>query len=197
MVKQVRAFDRLRVLSWKKGASAGARTRVSSVRGWCRNHYTTLAVVRKRCVDLQEVRLIRTMMLIIAMHLKTAVCASCKTTQDVERDADSDTDVYCEKSGSRSAATNSWDCSGYQNCGFSEGGENRVRKILFKRKLRRTPQLQRLEDFYHAKLRTFRGRQRVRICLFSERTGSDLILEHVRLQYGKPSHFLHTPRNRC
>jgi hypothetical protein len=127
-VKQVGVGDRLSVLSRKKGASAGDRTRDSSVRGWCSNHYTTLAVIRKRCVDLQGVRPVRTMMRIIAMHLKTGVCASCKTTQDVERAADGDTDVYCEKSGSRSAATDSWDFSGYKNCGFSKGGENRVRE---------------------------------------------------------------------
>ena len=93
-VKQVGVGDRLSVLSRKKGASAGARTRDSSVRGWCSNRYTTLAVIRKRCVDPQAVPPLRTMMLIIALNLETAVCASCKTTQDVERDADSDTDVY-------------------------------------------------------------------------------------------------------
>jgi hypothetical protein len=66
------------------------------------------------------------MMLIAAVSLKTGDCASCKTTQDVERDADGDTDVYCEKSGSRIAATDSWDFSGYKNCGFSKSGENSV-----------------------------------------------------------------------
>jgi putative hemolysin len=68
------------------------------------------------------------MMLITAVSLKTGDCASCKTTQDVERDVDSDTHVYCEKSGSRSAITDLWDFSGYKNCGFSKGGENRVRE---------------------------------------------------------------------
>jgi hypothetical protein len=68
------------------------------------------------------------MMLITAVSLKTGVVASCETTQDVQWYADGDTDVYCEKSGSRSAITDSWDFSGYKNCGFSKGGENRVRE---------------------------------------------------------------------
>jgi len=67
-------------------------------------------------------------MLITAVSLKTGDCASCKTTQDVQRDADGDTDVYCEKSGSRSTITDSWDFSGYENCGFSKGGEKRGRE---------------------------------------------------------------------
>jgi hypothetical protein len=154
-------------------------------------------VVRQRCVDIQGVPPLRTMMRITAVNVETAVCASCKTTRTSNGTLTVTQTCTVKNQAHRVLLQTRGISVGMKTVDSQKAGRTGDVKTRFERKLLRTPQLRRLEHFYHARLRTFRGRQRVRTCLFSERTGSDLILKHERLWYGKRSHFLHAPRNSC